>query len=116
MSKTDIFSLGNMIERMRQHEAKAGKFPDKAFATKEYVKALERGVEDTALLVKDQDAKPVAGAIAELLGMPVYVSTILPKGVRCMFVDKYNQPLGTIVDESYERHNGTKGSSHMEGQ
>jgi hypothetical protein len=111
MSKSDIFSLGTMIEHMRHHEAKVGSLPAKAFATKEYIKALERGVEDTVPLVKDESAKPADGAMMEMLGMPVYLSTLLPKGVRCIFMDRNNQPLGMIVDETYERHNPTRDSA-----
>jgi hypothetical protein len=110
MANSDIFSLGTMIERMRQHEAKVGRLPDKAFATKEYMKALVRGAEDTTPLIKDENANPADGAMMEMLGMPFYLSSLLPKGVRCIFMDKNNQPLGMIVDETYKRHDPSKKS------
>jgi len=113
MTKPDT-SFSDVVKKMKQYEASAGRLPDKAYATETFIKSIPLQQNE---LVSDANATLPKGAFMLLCGMPVYISNVLPRGVLCMFMKKkqmnaeamglgypsleYDVPCGMIVDDTY---------------
>jgi hypothetical protein len=89
-------SISAAVEQLKAYEAKSGKLPAKAVVTEKFGTSLS-----SVAIVHDPNARAPQGALGALLGMPFYVSKMLPQGVQAMFLNHENMPVGMIVDETY---------------
>lgn len=71
--------------------------PARVFITDPFLKSLE------TMLTHKEDAPALpTGAIGLLNGLPLHLSSIMPKGMLALIVNENNQPLQAICDETYK--------------
>src|SRR5262245_24201098 len=91
--------IGKLFEGLDELRNGTSNLPAKAFARQSYLDAIERRI---GKVPNEPHISGLPhGAFADLGGMPVYRSEILPKGVLCLFLDKDNKPVGQVVDDTY---------------